>query len=132
MAGDADQTDVHRRGAPLQRPRSDHAGRRDIPAVQSHHGAERAAGRQGRRAARRAQRRTFLAGSGADRGAGRRFLARLGDHRGGDGRSPGGDDDRGLYRHRPDAVGQQTADALRQRTPDYRYPVPELPADDWL
>jgi Membrane protein TerC, possibly involved in tellurium resistance len=60
------------------------------------------------------------------------FFARLGDHRGRHGRPPGGDDDRGLYRHRPDAASQQAADALRQRTPDYRYPVPELPVDDRL
>lgn len=44
----------------------------------------------------------------------------------------GGDDDRGVYRHRPDAAGQQAADALRQRSPDYRYPVPELPVNDRL
>ncbi|VFT38732.1 membrane protein, TerC family [Pseudomonas aeruginosa] len=58
--------------------------------------------------------RAVLADRRADRGARRGVLARRGDHRGGHGRAPGSDDDRGDRLHRPDDRRQQAADPLRQ------------------
>ncbi len=60
------------------------------------------------------------------------FSARRGDHRGGHGRAPGSDDDRGDRLHRPDDRRQQAADPLRQSSPDGDHAVPGLPDDDRL
>ncbi|VFS06645.1 transport protein [Citrobacter koseri] len=52
------------------------------------------------------QRGEILGRGGANCGAGRHLLPRLGHYRRGDGRTPCGDDGGGDYRHQPDAAGQ--------------------------
>lgn len=44
----------------------------------------------------------------------------------------GRDDGCGDYCHQPDGAGEQVADTLCQQPSNYRYSVPELPADDWF
>ena len=132
MDGDPHRAAVRGIRQELLRPRPDHAVRWRVPAVQGHHGAARTPRRPCRPARRQQDLRAVLADRRADRGARRGVLARRGDHRGGHGRAPGSDDDRGDRLHRPDDRRQQAADPLRQSSPDGDHAVPGLPDDDRL
>ncbi len=79
------------------------------------------------------QRKGASSGGGrSDCGTGCHFLPRFGDHRRRHGRPSGGDDGGSGYCHEFDAARQQSADAVCQQPPDYRYSLSEFPADDWF